>query len=285
MWRVWLLALGFVISGCVTAGHTLAQPANAQQEAATSNTTSGIEGETFGKAVEDEFLFSPEPRKLDGLEELHHGPIAVQVRMAQPADLADFGRITFGEGMTLMLVSTTLVGAAFGAAALPLLAGYAAWATIFFGGIVPGGFAFEKHRQSAIVEAISKVDFPQIAQTALQRRLDESILSAEPETKIIPVVERQVEVVVLSYGFVWSGVPDTACAFLRAQFRVTIPNFPTQRDWVSIDPWQRSADAPPAYCSYAEKLFAQDSALARQALSESAEILAAIVARRLEAGR
>ncbi|HTN73443.1 MAG TPA: hypothetical protein VMO00_20340 [Methylomirabilota bacterium] len=285
--RYALAWLFFIISGCVASSPVGPKQFNTEQGSSVSDETSigEMPAEPIPKIPEGETIFSPEPRKFDGLEELHRGPIAVQVRMAQPADLQDFGRLSMAEGMTIAFGSIILVGAAFGAAALPLLGAYAAWGAIFFGGVAPGMSAFEQHRQSSIAEAIGKVDFPQIAQTALQRRLGETISEAEAETATIPGVGRQVEVVVLSYGFAWGPVDNTACSFLQAEIRLTIPNHEPQNDWVYIEPSRRSNDAPPAYCSYAKKLFADDSALACQTLSESAEILAAIVANRLEDSR
>jgi hypothetical protein len=261
---------------------------------------SGIEGDSVARdersvqspsalpnadTSEEEIIFSPVPRKFDGLEELYSGPIQVRVRMAHAADLQDFGRITQTEAMTLFMGSAILVGGAFGAAALPLLGAYAAFGTIFFGGVAPGMSAFEQHRQANIAEAIAKVDFPQITQAALERRLSETYAVTAEQTARVLEPERTVEVVVLSYGFAWnSRATETACSFLQAQIRLMIPGRETQKDWVYIEPSRRSDDAPPPYCSFAKKLFADDSALACQTLTESAEILAAIVAKRLESG-
>ena len=280
-----LLCAGYlIVSGCV-AGNA-PKPSNPGQAGSTTGEVpvSGVSAEPIPTIPEEEIVFSPTPRKFDGLEALHRGPIAVQVRMAGAADLQNFGRLSTAEIMTLMFGSIILVSGGFGAAALPLLGAYAAWGAFFFGGVAPGASAFEKYRQSNIAEAIAKVDFPRIAQAALQRRLGQTVAEAEAETGTIPGAERQVEVVVLSYGFAWE-TSDSACSFLQAQIRLTIPDHATQEDWVYIEPSRRSDDAPPAYCTYTNKLFANDSELARQTLSESAEILAAIVAHRLEGSR
>jgi hypothetical protein len=279
-----VIALIFVITGCLAGTPAVHKQSDTGQGSSGSGAVSigGPPAEPIPATSEEEIIFSPVPRKFDALEELHRGPIAVQVRMAQAAELQDFGRISDAEAMTLLFGSLILVGGGFGAAALPLLGAYAAWGTIFFGGAAPGMSAVEQSRQSSIVEAIAKVDFPRIAQTALERRLG-AIAAGSEAAETIPDMERHVEVVVLNYGFAWdSAARDTACSFLHAEIRLTIPNHEMQKDWVYVEPSRRSDDAPPAYCSYAKKLFADDSALARQTLSESAEILAAIVARRLE---
>lgn len=275
-----LQGIGYLIlSGCVAAS-----PAVPEATVAQADTWPSDDASSYGDTEED---ISPDwqqevelpltPRKFDGLDTLYSGPITVRVRMAQPADLQNFGRVTGTKAMTLMLGSIIVVGGAFGAAALPLLGAYAAWGTIFFGGVAPGMSAFERHRQASIAEAIAKVDFPNIAQVALQRRLGGFEGEADAD------YERGVEVVVLSYGFTWApGASDRACSFLQAQIRLTLPDYPTQEDWVYIEPSRRSDDAPPAYCTYIDKLFDNDSELARKALSENAEILAAIVAKRLK---
>jgi hypothetical protein len=282
-----LFALFLIASACTTSIGAVKQ-SDSDQPANSSNVEAVYNGpeETISPLAEDETFFSPVPRKFVGLEVLRNGPIAVRVRMARPADLVNFGRLTETEAMTVAFASIIVVGGAFGAAALPLLGAYAAWGTIFFGGAVPGGLAFEQHRQASIAEAIAKVDLPKIVETALRRRLvsllDESIVAPSSDLDI----EREVEVVILSYGFLWnSAVPDTACSFLQAEIRLTIPNHETQKDWVYMEPSRRSDDSPPAYCSYSKRLFADDSALARQALSDNAEILASIVARRLESSQ
>jgi hypothetical protein len=280
---VFLCAAYLIVSGCV-AGKPPKQ-SNAGQGGSTSDeaSVSSASAEPLPNLPEGETIFSSVPHKFKGLEELHRGPISVQVRMAKAADLQNFGRLSQAEIMTLALGSIILVGGGFGAAALPLLGAYAAWGAVFFGGAVPGMFGIEKYRQSNIVEAIAKVDFPQIAQKALQRRLGQPVAEGETETGPISGAERQVEVLVLSYGFAWApDASDSACSFLHAQIRLTIPHHETQQDWVYIEPSRRSNDAPPAYCTYTNKLFAGDSELARQTLSESAEILAAIIANRLE---
>ena len=281
-----LLLLLLIASACTTSTGARKQSDSDPAQSSNVEFVYNRPEEVIAALAEDEAGFSPVPRRFAGLEELRNGPTAVRVRMARAADLENFGRLTETEAMTVAFASIIVVGAAFGAAALPLLGAYAAWGSIFFGGAAPGMLAFEQHRQASIAEAIAKVDLPQIVQNALQRRLvdllGQSIIALSSDLDI----EREVEVVILSYGFLWNAnVPDTACSFLQAEIRLTIPNHETQKDWVYMEPSRRSDDAPPAYCSYSKRLFADDSALARQALSENAEILASIVARRLESSQ
>jgi hypothetical protein len=225
----------------------------------------------------EEIIFSPVPRKFAGLETFNRGPVSVQVRMARAADLQNLNLVSENVVIPLMLGTIILVAVPFGAAALPLLGGYAAWGVIFFGGVVPGLYGLEQHRRSVIAEAIAQVDLPRLTQIALERRLD------VPEAAAHEIFDRRVEVVILSYGFAQApDATDGACSFLHAQISLTIPEYETQKDWVFIEPYRRSDDAPPAYCTFAHKLFANDGALAQKILTESAEILAAIVANRLK---
>lgn len=157
---------------------------------------------------------------------------------------------------------------------LPLLFAYLALGGYLSAGI-PAGKALERHRQSLIAESVAKVDFPRLTQMALRRRLKAA--EAVPDE----TTERRVEVVILGYGF--SGHQgENACSFLHALIRLDLPGHDTQEDQIFIEPFRRSDDAPPAYCTLEKKLFANDGELARKTLTESAEILAAIVARRLE---
>jgi hypothetical protein len=191
-----VLILFFIISGCggITSKETNTEQANSISAAVSDH---GELAEPSPTIPEDEIIFSTVPRKFDGLEELYSGPIAVRVRMAQSADLQNFGRITQTEAMTLAMGSIILVGGTFGAAALPLLGAYAAWGTIFFGGVAPGMSAFEQHRQANIAEAVAKVDFPQIAQTALQLRLNRRVAEGKAQLGPTNAIDRQVEIVLV----------------------------------------------------------------------------------------
>jgi len=225
-------------------------------------------------ASSDEGQNGARPRKFAGLDILREGPIAAEVRVAQAAELENLGRITSNEAMAFLMGGMVLIGGGFGAAGLPLLLADLAFFG-FLAAAAAGAPALEGHRQSIIAESVAKVDFPSLAQTALRRRL-KAEAGALDETN-----ERRVEVVVLGYGFIGQH-GENACGFLHAQLRLDLPGYDTQVDEVFIDPYRRSDDAPPAYCAPEKRMFANDGELAQRTLSESAEILAAIVARRLE---
>ena len=215
------------------------------------------------------------PRKFAGLNALHLGPISVEVRMAEAAELRNLGLVTSDEAMTLLLGGAVLIGGSFGAAALPLLLAYAAYFA-FLAAATPALSGLEGHRQSVLAESVAKVDFPRLTQTALQRRLRAT------ETPPDEAPERRVEVAILGYGFVRGPQKDSACSFLHALIRLDLPGHDTQEDRVFIEPSRRSDDAPPPYCTEAKKFLVDNGELARQTWIESTEILAAIVSRRLE---
>ena len=271
--KAYVFALLLVVSSCTarrpgTEQSTLPPDQASDRGSIAENATAGP-----NKKID----FSPVPHKFVGLETFNRGPVSVQVRMAQPADLQNLNLADTGAIIPLMIGTIILVAVPFGAAALPLLGAYAAWGVIFFGGVVPGLYGLEQHRRAVIAEAIAQVDLPRLTQTALERRLE------VPAADIDEISDQRVEVVILSYGFAQAPwAEDSACSFLHAQIRLTIPEYATQEDWVFIEPYWRSNDAPPPYCTFANKLFANDGALARQILSESAEILAAIVTNRLK---
>ena len=225
-------------------------------------------------ASSDESRDGTKPREFAGLDTLRQGPIYSEVRVAQPAELKKLGLITSDEAMAFVVGGSLLIAGGFGAAALPLLLAHLAVHGYLLAW-VPAGKALEGHRRAMIAESLAEVDFPSLTQTALRHRLKAEAAVSEETT------ERRVRVVVLGYGFM-GDQGEKACSFLHAQIRLDLPGHDTQEDEVFIEPYRRSDDAPPAYCTRAKRLFANNSELARRTLTESAEILAAIIARRLE---
>src|SRR5262247_3607928 len=108
------------------------------------------------------------PRKFAGLETLHRGPISVEVRMAQAAELRNLELVTSDEAAALLLGGAILIGGSFGAAALPLLLAYAAYFA-FLATATPALSGLEGHRRSVLAESVANADFPRLTQIALQR--------------------------------------------------------------------------------------------------------------------
>jgi hypothetical protein len=271
-----VLTIGFFIGAYSVVQPGLSHRVFAEeQKSEVDELQSGSDVTTGTSLAPTEWRSVTAPRTFAGLDTLHRGPISVEVRMAQAAELRNLEFVTSDEAAALLLGGAVLIGASFGAAALPLLLAYAAYLA-FLAAATPGLTGLEGHRQSVLAESVANVDLPRLTQTALQRRLQ----ATEASPNETP--ERRVEVVILGYGFVRGPQADSACSFLYALIRLDLPGHDTQEDWIFIEPSRRSDDAPPSYCTAAKKFIANGGELARQTWTESSEILAAIVARRLE---
>jgi hypothetical protein len=271
-----VLTIGFFIGAYSVVQPGLSHHVFAEEQKSEVDELQSGSDVTTGKSLAPtEWRSVTAPRKFGGLDTFHRGPISVEVRMAEAAELRNLELVTSDEAAALLLGGAVLIGASFGAAALPLLFAYAAYFA-FLATATPGLSGLEGYRRSVLAESVAKADFPRLTQTALQRRLRATEASPD-ETP-----ERRVEVVILGYGFVRGPQADSACSFLYALIRLDLPGHDTQEDWIFIEPSRRSDDAPPSYCTAAKKFIANGGELARQTWTESSEILAAIVARRLE---
>lgn len=284
--RCKVLITGFIFIGWVAIQPGLCRQAIAEnQKSEVEEMQGGTDAPVERPVTLDQW--SPDasaPRKFAGLDELHSGPISVEVRMARAAELENLELVTQDEALTILLGGIILVGAGLGAAgvtmAVPVWAVPALKGAMGLAATTPGGTALvglEGYRQSVLEDSVAKVDFSRLTQTALRRRLRATEASPDDEAP-----ERSVEVMILGYGLVRGPQADSACSFLQALIRLHLPGHDTQEDWVFIEPSRRSDDAPPPYCTTVKRFIANGGELVRQTWTESAEILAAIVARRLE---
>lgn len=197
-------------------------------------------------------------------------PLAIEVRMAGAAELRDTAWTSEAEAMGLLVGLTIGFGATGGALAAPLLAVYAAFGATW----VPTALSVEGWKQASVREALAEVDLPGRTLAALRRSWP---LAPSPDAR---VPAPRLDVLIPAYGFV-AGEAGEACFFLGARYVLERPGEPPHEDWVALEPARRSADAPPAYCAQVRRFSAHGGTLVRRTAEEAAEILAAILVRRL----
>ena len=217
------------------------------------------------------------PAAVPELLKPRSGSLFVEVRVAQPADAKSLSYITDAEALTNVAVWPILIGATAGAAAAPLLLAYAAYFVVGFPATVATSEGIEAGRRSVMERALLEVDFPRLTRDSITRRAG-ARLTATGEA-----AEQRAEVIVLGYGFTKRGTSD-ACSFATAVLRVEADDHPAIEERIAIGGLDQSPDAPPPFCSGIKRLLQDDARLARRTLAESAEVIGAIVARRLERG-
>lgn len=209
------------------------------------------------------------------LTTLRSGSLFLDVRVAQPADAKSLSYITEGEAITSAAAWPILIGATAGLAAAPLLLAYAAYFVVGLPATYATGEGIEAGRRSVMERALREVDFPRLTRDSITRRVG-ARLTATREA-----AEQRAEVIVLGYGFTKRGTSD-ACSFATAVLRVEADGRPAIEERIAIGGLDPSADAPPPFCTGIKRLVEDDARLARRTLAESAEVIGAIVARRLE---
>lgn len=91
----------------------------------------------------------------------------------------------------------------------------------------------------------------------------------------------ELEAAVAGYGF-QTSLPGEACCFLDVRTILRVGDGAPREDRVLLGWGSAGADLPPAHCTTLKRFLARDGRLARQALLESTEIAAAVIARRLK---
>ena len=199
---------------------------------------------------------------------------ALEVRMASSAELERLG-ITFPE-LTTGLLMSQLIPAAGGAAAVPLLHVYAVWALV----TLPAMHMYEERRQRIVERAMAREAFLSALHRALERRLSRLGLRTEGADGA-----PRLSLTVLGYGINRKpGAMENACVFVDASIKVEHRGKVLYEDLIYMEPFMRSADAPPPACHELAALTRGDGALLKAVVAETAEIIAAIVVHRLEDG-
>lgn len=137
-----------------------------------------------------------------------------------------------------------------------------------------------------------------IAMNAMERRQHETIVAALQETDLLggtraalakrlpaPAPDVTLTVIVLAYGLVpkYGHPSGPLCLSLDADLVVRAGDREVFRDTVYLEPYRRSADAPPPVCADLADFAAQDGAALRNAVLDYAQVLAAIARDRLPA--
>jgi hypothetical protein len=202
--------------------------------------------------------------------------VALDVRGPDAADLKSIEE--------LREITRRLTNASVGVSGIALVEAVAL-PGFFSGSLVAGGLllapfaiamnAVERRQHEAIVAALQETDLLGDTRAALEKRLPAP--AAAPEVTLT--------VIVLAYGLVpkYGHPSGPLCLSLDADLVVRAGDRELFRDTVYLEPYRRSADAPPPVCADLAAFAAQDGAALRNAVLDYAQVLAAIARDRLPA--
>jgi hypothetical protein len=128
-------------------------------------------------------------------------------------------------------------------------------------------------RARILREVVSSVDLVANLQSALERFLRVKHIAAG-DTK------GELEVVIAGYGFQTSQASE-ACCFIDVRTFLRTTDIDQKEDRVLLGWGAEGEDIPPAHCTGLKRFLENDGILARQAMTESAEIAAAVIVQRL----
>jgi len=209
------------------------------------------------------------------LPEAHAGCVELEVRTAREIELRELSYLSDTEAVTAFVAGPMVIGGAFGAAAAPLVLAYASYLLVGLPATAGSMWKIEETRAGRLQRAVSRVDFASRTRASLERWL------STPRSPDCPQDRARLELVIRAYGLGAGDRPEEFCTFGDAVVRVELPDRPAQSSGVRITPHGRSADAPPAYCTRAQRMLDEDAALAESSVRDLAEILGAVVASRI----
>lgn len=216
-------------------------------------------------------------RRLERSADVPPLPVTVVVRSAAGPDLGPVDRSrerTVEEKKTLE--GAGAIATALAAAAPPLYAG-----TIALGSLLApaatGLELYERRYQTTIVRTLQEVDLPGQIRSALVRR------AAPPADGTAPAT---LTVTVRTFGLAPRSGTCANCAICvvaDAELVVAQDGAELLRDPLLLTPWRRSTDAPPPLCATMKELAENDGRRLRDAILETAQVLAAMTVHRLPA--
>jgi hypothetical protein len=199
---------------------------------------------------------------------------ALEVRGLREADLASIERM---REATRRLTGSSVALSGVATAEALLIPGF------FSGSLVAGGLILaplaiglntvERRQHQTIVAALKDADLASATRQALARRLP------------APAPGTTLSIIVLAYGLVpkYGDAGWPLCLSLDADIVLHSGERELFRDTVHLEPWRRSADAPPPVCATMSTFAAKDGAALRNAVLDYAQVLAAIVRHRMPA--
>jgi len=203
--------------------------------------------------------------------------VSLDVRGVREADLASIEKM---REATRRLTGASVGLSGVSVAEAFLLPGFFS-GSLVAGGLILAPFAIglntmERRQHERIVAALEQTDLIEGTRASLAARLP---APASPPAAAL-------EVIVLAYGLVpkYAGRPaGQLCLTVMAEIVLTAGGHERYRDAVYLEPFHRSADAPPPVCAHMEDFAAKDGAPVRNAALDAAQVLAAIVRQRTPA--
>lgn len=221
---------------------------------------------------------APQSPQFEGLSRLCEGPVQIVVSMAAPRATAEGQLLSQGEIMGGLLGPLLGISAVLGYVAAPLWLAYVLAPGVGLPAGLAGIESLEGARQASLSKAIASVDFPESVAAAIRRRLPDGCYA------VTTASDHRIVVLIEAYGIARSS-SDEACAVAAGRLELHLPGHEPQLQSLKISGSDGSRDAPPPYCTATRRFFEREGELARHATGETAEILGAIVARRLERTR
>lgn len=131
-----------------------------------------------------------------------------------------------------------------------------------------------------IVQALNKTDFANRLQESIEGRLNEHV---GKRGKGNP----RLEIVIQRYGFI-SGPninpnkTENLCTVINAYVKLQVSDQVVFKERIFWEPYKRSMDVPPPRCDAPSVLGAEQGKLVRRTFEDAAEILAAVIVKRLK---
>ncbi len=132
--------------------------------------------------------------------------------------------------------------------------------------------AFEGIQRKKIERVLKTVDFSKLTHDAVIDLLGEKKESTQDDPRLT--------ILILVYGFT-QKFADIICFSVDAQVDLHFNGEEIYKDFIYIEPYLRSADAPPPHCATVGEFAENQGALAKQTIDDFSVILANIVAHRL----
>lgn len=212
---------------------------------------------------------------------------AAHLQLPADAAVADFRVLVRGASQAdarvlerLREETRSMVGGALGTSTLALVEAFALPG--FFSGSLIAGAVFiaplavtigvmEKRQRETIQRVLQERSLIERVDEGMQR-WKQAAAQPEPGTPTL-------EVVILGYGL----TRDPVCLFADVALRLTVDGRGVFEDMIYIEPFVRSADAPPPVCRTVEAFAKDDGRLIRNGLIEYGQVIPAIVIRRTRA--
>jgi hypothetical protein len=153
---------------------------------------------------------------------------------------------------------------------------------LYASGLVVGGIflvlmpssmgAIEGVQRNTIKEVLLTTDFSALTQQAIIESMCDNELESNNEYIL--------SIIILAYGFT-EKISDEICFSVDAEIKLKFQEIEIFKDYIYIEPFLRSEDAPPPQCASVDEFANNEGELVKQTIDDFSIYLASIVAHRL----